>query len=263
MGRAERIVLFALRMARQLFMNVAKAAAWSSSFQPSSAANDRASTFALRRLQASAGVLAAAINQKITPNLAGKGPPISLMRLLPGLRGKQFPIRIARTYVACECPNIGDVSHAFGVAVNDVAILVACHRYELGLETDSDLRVAPAYFGAGDIGIVDRHKTAFNSFAAFLTFADCAFKTIVYFAAKQILQSAAIALGIGIYDHIVCRLLLEKKMLNVNIGKDGNDSIEPGRNGRAWFGNSLPTFARSIRLLGWLGVFPFCRWIRK
>src|SRR4029453_7806073 len=36
-----------------------------------------------------------------------------------------------------------------------------------------------------------------------------------------------------------------------------------GRDGRAWFGNSLPTFARSIRLLGRLGCRRFCRAIRK
>src|SRR5262249_59362436 len=104
------------------------------------------------------------------------------MRLLPGFRGKQFPVRVARTYVARERPNVGNVSYTLGVAVNNVAILVACHRDKLGLEAHGYLRVAPAQFGRGDVGIVDKHIAALNSFATHFTLAQGAFKTSVYFA---------------------------------------------------------------------------------
>src|ERR1035437_659612 len=135
-GRGARIALPPCKIALQLFRNASKAAAWSSSFQPSILAKASGSTCALRNFIscAAAGPPTPAIrhNAKLEDS---KPAPIcerggnAAMRSLPGFGSDQFPVRIARRQIAGECPYVGDVGHLLGIAVDHVAVLVARHRY--------------------------------------------------------------------------------------------------------------------------------------
>src|SRR5262249_50893135 len=108
----------------------------------------------------------------------------SAASLLPGLRCEQLPIRITRTYVTRKCPNVCDVGYSFGVAVNNIAIFVACHRNNFRLKAGSDLGIAPSQFGCRDVCIVDRDETALDCFATFLALADRIFKTVIDLACE-------------------------------------------------------------------------------
>src|SRR5664279_4008751 len=138
-------------MALQLFKYAAKAAAWSSSCQPSILVKLSGSTCALRNFIscAAAGRPAAAIRHNT--KLADSKPAPSCerggnaaMRSLPGFGCDQFPVRIARRQIAGECPDVGDVDHLLGIAVDHVAVLVARRRHQLGVEAHGQLRGAPA-----------------------------------------------------------------------------------------------------------------------
>src|SRR6476660_7027220 len=112
-------------MARQLFRNVSKATAGSSSFHPSSVEKLSGSIRALRRFKADAGSLGVAISQKQKPTIQEERRTIPCMPSLPGFSGKKLPVRIARGDVASKCPDVRNVGYALGVAINDIAILVA------------------------------------------------------------------------------------------------------------------------------------------
>src|SRR5664279_6419146 len=147
-------------MAAQLFMKAPKAATWSAAFQPSSAVKLSVSACALRSFRVSAGRASAlAVRQRPKPIPMIAPAPPTCMRSGPGFSfgfgGDQFPVRIARRHVAGESPHVGDVGDLLGIAVDDIAFLVARHRDELGLETHRRLDIAAAYFRGGDLGIVD------------------------------------------------------------------------------------------------------------
>src|SRR5215813_3995686 len=118
-------------MARQLFRNASKAAAWSSSFQPSSAEKPSVSTRAPRRFNADAGTPAVTISDRNKPNAQEERKPVLGMRSLPGFSGEELPVRIARSDVASEGPDVRNVGYPLGIAVNHIAILVARHRNKL------------------------------------------------------------------------------------------------------------------------------------
>src|SRR5450759_584163 len=109
---------------------------------------------------------ACALTLAISPSPNPKQKPtmglevIAGMHSLPGggfgfsFGGDQFPIRIARRHIARESPYVGDVRDLLGIAIDDVAVLVARHRYQLGLEAYGYLGVTAAHFGGGDLGAV-------------------------------------------------------------------------------------------------------------
>src|SRR5664279_4256219 len=181
-------------MALQLFKYAPKAAAWSSSCQPSILVKLSGSTCALRNFIscAAAGRPAAAIRHNA--KLADSKPAPSCerggnaaMRSLPGFGCDQFPVRIARRQIAGECPDVGDVGHLLGIAVDHVAVLVARHRYQLALEAHGQLRGASAKFGGSDLGIVDGDETALHRLAALLALTDGGLESLIDFARQQIL----------------------------------------------------------------------------
>ena len=161
-----------------------------------------------------------------------------------GFGGDQFPVRIARRHVAGEGPHVGDVGDLLGIAVDDVAVLVARHRHQLGLEAHGHLDIAAAHFGGGDLGIVDRHETALHRLAALLALGDGGLEAVIDLARQQILQRAAIAFGIGVDDHLVGRARAGEEMLGVEIGSGGGDRIEAGGDGGAGLGDALPALDR-------------------
>src|SRR5665647_2467718 len=244
-GRAARIALLPCRIAPQLFRKASKATAWSSSVQPGSDANLRVSNWALRSFTwalalrcfavplASAGSLKPAIRQRPTPNVAAKRECGAAMRSLPGFGSDQFPVRIARRHVAREGPHVGDVGDLLGIAVDDVAGFVARRRHQLGLEADRHLNGAAARFGGGDLGIVDRHETAFHGVAAFFALGDRGLEAVIDFARQQIFQGAAITFGKGVDDHLIGGARAGEEMLGVEIRRGGGDRIKPGGDGRA------------------------------
>src|ERR1700687_569955 len=186
-------------MALQLFKYAAKAAAWSSSCQPSILVKASGSTCALRNFisSAAAGPPAAAIRH--TAKLDDSKPaPIcerdgnAAMRSLPGFGSDQFPVRIARRQIAGECPYVGDVGHLLGIAVDHVAVLVARRRHQLGVEAPGQLRGAPAQLGGGDLGVIDGDETALHCLAALLALGDGGLEAVTDFARQQILQRAAV-----------------------------------------------------------------------
>src|ERR1035438_10772401 len=176
-------------MALQLFKYAPKAAAWSSSCQPSILAKLSGSTCALRNFIscAAAGRPAAAIrhNAKLADS---KPAPIcerggnAAMRSLPGFGCDQFPVRIARRQIAGECPDVSDVDHLLGIAVDHVAVLVARRRHQLGVEAHGQLRSAPAQLGGGDLGAVDGDETALHRLAALLALGDGGLAAVMAFA---------------------------------------------------------------------------------
>src|SRR5215467_8892894 len=111
-------------MARQLFRNVPKAAAWSSSFQPSSVEKPSVSTRAPRRFNADAGTPAVTISDRKKPNAQEERRVIPGMLSLPGFSGEELPVRITRSDVASKGPHVRNVGYPLGIAVNHIAILV-------------------------------------------------------------------------------------------------------------------------------------------
>src|SRR5664279_1875883 len=132
-------------MALQLFKYAPKAAAWSSFCQPSILVKLSGSTCALRNFISDAVAGApAAIRPSAKPMLICERGGNAAMRSLPGFGCDQFPVRIARRQIAGECPDVGDVDHLLGIAVDHVAVLVARRRHQLGVEAHGQLRGAPA-----------------------------------------------------------------------------------------------------------------------
>src|ERR1051325_6962576 len=125
---------------------------------------------------------------------------VSGMRSLPGFGGNQFPVWIPRTDVTCEGPDVGDVGHLFGIAVNHFAVFVTCHRNKFGLKPYGHLRIASAQLGGRDIRIVDRYEAALYCLATLFTLCDRALKAIIDLTSKKILQRPSIAFGVGIDD---------------------------------------------------------------
>src|ERR1035438_1188749 len=109
-------------MALQLFKYAPKAAAWSSSCQPSILAKASGSTCALRNFIscAAAGLPAAAIRHNASPTPIRERGGSAAMQSLPGFGCDQFPVRIARRQIAGECPDVGDVDHLLGIAIDHV-----------------------------------------------------------------------------------------------------------------------------------------------
>src|SRR5690242_1331242 len=135
-------------MAPQLFMKLLKAARWLSFAQPCISAKVSGTTCAWCSVIGTSRAKAGAVNAATT---ARASPPLR-MPLVPGFGRDQLPVRIARRHVTREGPHVGDVGDALGAAVDDVAVLVARRRDELGVETHRHLRVAGAQFGCGDVG---------------------------------------------------------------------------------------------------------------
>src|ERR1700693_3710544 len=110
-------------MALQLFKYAPKAAAWSSSCQPSILVKLSGSTCALRNfISDAAGRPVAAIRNNARlddskPATICERGGNAAMRSLPGFGCDQFPVRIARRQIAGECPDVGDVDHLLGIAV--------------------------------------------------------------------------------------------------------------------------------------------------
>src|SRR5262249_4589880 len=150
----------------------------------------------------------------------------SAASLLPGLRCQQLPIRITRTYVTRKRPNIGDVGYSFSVAVNNIAILVACHRNKFRLKANGDLGIAPSQFGSRDVCIVNRHETTFDCLATLLALAYRIFKTVIDLACEQILQGASVTLGVGVHDHFISCPSAGQEMLRIKIRIGGDDGIK-------------------------------------
>src|SRR6478752_9206253 len=158
---------------------------------------------ALRRFKATAESLGAAMSQKQKPTIQEERRTIPCMQSLPGFSGDKLPVRIARGEVASKCPDVRNVGHALGVAINDIAILVARYSDELGLEPHGHLRVTPAQFGRGNIRVVDGHEPALHRFTALLAFTDGTLKAVINFACEQILQRATVAFGEGVDNHLL------------------------------------------------------------
>src|SRR5215831_7513145 len=236
-------------MARQLFRNASKAAAWSSSFQPSSVAKLSASTRAPRRFNADAGTPAVTISDKNKPNAQKERSRITGMRSLTRFSGEELPVRIARGNVASEGPDVRNVGHPLGIAINHIAILVARHRHELGLESHSYLCVSSTQFRTCYICVVDGYKPALHRFTAFFAFADSALEPVINFARQQIFQRATVTFGVSIDDHFIGSAGAGEKVFGIEIGISPCDGVEAGRNCRAGFSDTFPAVRRHFRWL--------------
>src|ERR1700690_3967260 len=107
---------------------------------------------ALRAAHAVSGITDSA--RTVTPSTTA----IRRARLMDASGANQLPVRIARTRVASECPDIGDIGDLVRVTVNNGAGLVSRDRDHLRDKTNGELRVAVARFGADDLSLVDRNK---------------------------------------------------------------------------------------------------------
>src|SRR5262245_9203185 len=67
----------------------------------------------------------------------------------------QFPVRIARTGVAGEGPEVVNLGDVFGIAFDQHIRLVVGGRYQLADDAHGDLRFAALRLRMGDFGLVD------------------------------------------------------------------------------------------------------------
>src|SRR5262249_2839308 len=115
-------------------------------------------------------------------------------RLLSGFGGDKLPVGIARGHVARKRPHVGHVGDLVRVPHDLVAGLVASHRDQLRDEADGDLRRAPAQFGAGDVGLVDRDEAGLHRLALALALADRGLEPLVDVAREQVPERAPVTL---------------------------------------------------------------------
>ena len=87
-------------------------------------------------------------------------------RHCPASVATSFQFGIARADVAREGPDVGDVGHLVGVAVDHRAVLGARHRDQLRPEAHRDLRGLAALLGGDEVGAVDRDEAGLDRLAA-------------------------------------------------------------------------------------------------
>src|SRR5580704_7135787 len=107
---------------------------------------------ALRAAHAVSGIADSA--RTVTPSTAA----IRRARLMDASGANQLPVRIARTSVASECPDIGNIGDLVRVAVDNCTGLVSRDRDHLRHKANGELRVAVARLGPDDFSLVDRNK---------------------------------------------------------------------------------------------------------
>src|SRR6202020_3282750 len=115
-------------------------------------ARETSDVCALRAAHAVSGITDSA--RTVTPSTAA----IRRARLMDASGANQLPVRIARTRVASECPDIRDIGDLIRVTVNNRAGLVPGDRDHLRDKPNGELRVAVARLGTNDFSLVDRNE---------------------------------------------------------------------------------------------------------
>src|SRR3569832_289149 len=145
-----------------------------------------------RTLRAAIAASGMADSARITrPNAA----TMRCLRLVRATSANQLPVRIARTRVAGECPDIGDIRDLVRVAVDNGAGLVAGDRDHLRDKANGELCVTVARFGSDELGLVDRHETRFGLALLALPILDRGVEAVIDLGRQQVFQRALVAIG--------------------------------------------------------------------
>ncbi len=90
--------------------------------------------------------------------------------------------------VAREGPDVGDIGHLVGVAVDHRTVLGARHRDELGPEAHRELRGLAALLGGGEVGAVDGDEAGLDRLALLLALFDRVLEAIIDLFASRLLS---------------------------------------------------------------------------